>query len=99
MDKGSRLDDTWEKAVKSVKKAVEDILRFQGKQTINKWFDGECRMAMLERNDARIIMLRNPSEVNRQKLALKQRKAKQVIRKTKNVGEIQNRNCRKQLQK
>lgn len=35
---------------------------------------------MLERDDVRTEMLKNTSEANRQKLALNERKAKQIIR-------------------
>jgi len=42
---------------------------------------------MIERENIRTIMLRNPSEANNQELALKQRKAKQIIRKIKRMSE------------
>jgi hypothetical protein len=81
----SSIYETWEKTEKSVKKMAEKVLGFQGKRSINKWFNEECRTAMVERDNARTIMLRDPSEANKRELALKQRKAKQIIRKNKRM--------------
>lgn len=78
----------WEKTEKSIKKIGEEVLGYQGKRAINKWFNEECRTAMVERDDARTTMLRNPSEANKRELALKQKRVKQIIRqKQKNVRE------------
>lgn len=76
-----------EKTEKSAKKIAEEVLGFQGKRSVNKWFNEECRTAMVERHNARTIMLRDPSKVNKQELALKQRKATQIIRKYKRMWE------------
>ncbi|KAL4104822.1 hypothetical protein QTP88_020098 [Uroleucon formosanum] len=43
---------------------------------------------MVERDDARTTMLRNPSEANKRELALKQKRAKQIIRKNKRISTI-----------
>lgn len=42
---------------------------------------------MTERDNARTIILRDPSETNKRKLVLKKRKAKQIIRKNKRTWE------------
>jgi hypothetical protein len=84
------------KTEKSLKKIAEEVLGFQRKRSINKWFNEECKTAIIaKRDNARTIMLKNPSEANKRELALKQREAKQIIRKQKNVRESQNRNHRK----
>lgn len=43
--------------------------------------------AMVKRDNAKTIMLRDPSEFNKRELDLKQRKAKQIIRKNKRMWE------------
>lgn len=58
----SSIDDIWEKTEKSVKKIAEEVLGFQGKRLINKWFNEECKTEMAKRDNARTIMLRDPSE-------------------------------------
>lgn len=75
----------WEKTEKSVKRIAEEVLGFQGKRLINKRFNEKCKFAMLERDNARTIVLRDPSEANKRDLALKQRKTKQIIRKNKRM--------------
>lgn len=57
----------------------------QEKQTLNKWFNEECMTTMLERDEARTKMLRNPSEANKRELTLKQRKSKQITRRNKRM--------------
>lgn len=49
----------------------------------------------MERDDARTVLLRNPSEANREELDSKQRKEKQVIRKNKRMWEKFRRETRK----
>lgn len=64
-DEESSIDEMWEKTEKSVQKMAEEVLGFRGKRSINKWFNEECRIAMVEIDNARIIMLRDPSEANK----------------------------------
>jgi len=87
VEEESSIDDMWEKTEKSVKKIAEKVLGFQGKPSINKWFNKECKTAMTKRDNARTIMLRDPSEANKRELALKQREAKQIIKKNKRMWE------------
>ncbi|KAL4141595.1 hypothetical protein QTP88_004211 [Uroleucon formosanum] len=52
-EKASSIDEMWEKTEKSVKKIAEEVLGYQRKRAINKWFNEECRTAMVERDDKR----------------------------------------------
>jgi hypothetical protein len=71
----------WEKTEKSVKRIAEEVLGFQRKRLINKRFNEKCKFVMLERDNARTIVLRDPSEPNKWDLALKQRKTKECGKK------------------
>jgi len=44
---------------------------------------------MIERDNARVKILRDPNEANTRELALKQRKEKQMIRKRKKIGKTE----------
>jgi|UniRef100_A0A2S2R9E9 hypothetical protein len=87
VEEKSSIDDMWEKREKSVKKIAEEVLGFQGKQSINKWFNKERKTAIVKNYTVRTIMLRDPGKANKQELALKQREAKQIIRKNKRMWE------------
>lgn len=64
---------------------AEKVLRYLEKQSkINSLMKNA---AIMERDNARTIMLRDPIEVNERELALKQKKAKQIIRKNKKIWE------------
>lgn len=65
MKEESSIDEMWGKAEKSIKNISEEVLGFQGRKILNKWFNEKFRNAMLEKNDARTIMLRNPNKTNK----------------------------------
>jgi len=64
VEEESSIDEMWEKTKNSVKKMAEEVLGFQGKRSINKWFNEELRTAKIERDNTRTIILRYPSEAN-----------------------------------
>lgn len=84
-----QANNTWERIAQAIKDTPERVLGNTQSEKRKIWFHENCKKALNIRDKARLRVIQNPTNENKQTLACKQRKAKRTIRIPKRESEKQ----------